>query len=72
MKSEAFAPYLTFMDLNTPKREHDFREVFNALRWLVRPGAPWRRRPNDLPPWEAVSQQSRRRLDAGFLQIAEY
>lgn len=30
------------MDQHAPQREHDLREVFNALRWLVRAGAPWR------------------------------
>ena len=29
------APYLTLMDQHAPQREHDLREVFNALRWLV-------------------------------------
>lgn len=28
------APYLTLMDQHAPQREHDLREVFNALRWL--------------------------------------
>ncbi len=32
--------YLTLMDQHAPKREHDLQEVFNALRWLVRAGAP--------------------------------
>ena len=32
------APYLTLMDQHAPQREHDLREVFNALRWLVRAG----------------------------------
>ena len=62
------APYLTLMDQHAPQREHDLREVFNALRWLARAGAPWRMLPNDLPPWEAVYQQSRRWLDAGCLE----
>jgi transposase len=62
------APYLTLMDQHAPQREHDLREVFNALRWLVRAGAPWRMLPNDLPPWEAVYQQSRRWLDAGCFE----
>jgi transposase len=39
--------------------------VFHALRWLVHTGAPWRYRPNDLPPWPVVYQQTRRGLDAG-------
>ena len=29
-------PYLTLMREDAPQREHDLREVFNALRWLVR------------------------------------
>ena len=62
------APYLILMDQEAPQRQHDLREVFNALRWLVRAGAPWRMLPNDLPPWEAVYQQSRRWLDAGCFE----
>ncbi len=60
------APYLTLMTPTAPQRRHDPREVFNALRWLVRTGAQWRMLPNDLPPWEAVYQQTRRWLDAGW------
>lgn len=50
------APYLTLMKEDAPQREHDLREVFNGLRWIVRTGSPWRYMPNDLPPWEAVYQ----------------
>jgi transposase len=59
------APYLALMTGSAPQREHSLREVFNALRWIVRAGSPWRLLPNDYPPWEAVYQQSRRWLDAG-------
>ena len=59
------APYLTLMRPDAPQRQHDPREVFNALRWIVRAGAPWRYLPHDLPPWEAVYQQTRRWIDAG-------
>ena len=62
------APYLILMDQEAAQRQHDLREVFNALRWLVRARAPWRMLPNDLPPWEAVYQQSRRWLDAGCFE----
>src|SRR5690349_11397656 len=44
-------PYLTLMNENAPQRDYPLREVFNALRWLVRTGSPWRYLPNDLPPW---------------------
>jgi Putative transposase of IS4/5 family (DUF4096) len=33
------APYLTLMTEDAPQREHNLREVFNGLRWIVRTGA---------------------------------
>jgi transposase len=59
------APYLSLMTEEAPQRRHDLREVFNALRWIVHTGAPWRYLPGDLPPWQAVYQQTRRWIDAG-------
>jgi transposase len=59
------APYLSLMNADAPQRRHDLREVFNAVRWIMHTGAPWRYLPGDLPPWEAVYQQTRRWLDAG-------
>jgi transposase len=62
------APYLTLMSEEAPQRQHCLREVFNGLRWIVRTGAPWRYLPTDLPPWEAVYQQSQRWLKAGVFE----
>jgi transposase len=59
------APYLTLMTPEAPQRTPDLREVFNAVRWLVRTGAHGRMMPQDRPPWPAVYQQLRRWLDAG-------
>ncbi len=59
------APSLTVMTPEAPQRRHDLREVYNALRWMVRAGSPWRLLPTNFPPWEAVYQQTRRWLDAG-------
>jgi transposase len=61
-------PYLTLLPLDAEQRKHDLREVFNALRWLVRSGAPWRMLPNDLPPWYTVYQQTQRWLKAGCFE----
>jgi transposase len=61
-------PYLTLMTQDAPQREHDLREVFNAMRWVVRTGSPWRYLPNDLPPWSTVYQQSQRWLAAGVFE----
>ena len=58
------APYLTLIDPESPQREHSLRDLFNALRWMVRSGAPWRYMPIDFPPWQAVYQQMRRWMAA--------
>ena len=62
------APYLTLMNEDAPQREHELREVFNAMRWVVRTGSPWRYLPHDLPPWYSVYQQSQRWLAHGVFQ----
>src|SRR5437868_2440134 len=62
------APYLTLMRPDAPQRVHDLREIFNALRWLVRAGAPWRYLPGNFPPWEAVCQQTQRWFAAGCFE----
>ncbi len=62
------APYLTLCRLDSEQRDHDLRDVFNALRWLVRSGAPWRLMPHEFPPWAAVYQQTQRWLRAGCFE----
>jgi transposase len=62
------APYLTLMSEDAPQREHSLREVFNALRWMIRTGAPWRMMANDLPPWLTVYQQAQRWIKAGVFE----
>jgi transposase len=58
------APYLTLLREDCGQRRHSLREVFNAMRWMVRAGAPWRLIPHEFPPWAAVHQQARA-LDCG-------
>ncbi len=36
---EFVAPYLALLPLDVSQRDHDLREVFNGLRWIVRSGA---------------------------------
>jgi len=62
------APYLGLMTPGAPQRVYDLREVYNALRWIVHTGAPWRYLPGDFPPWEAVYQQTQRWLRAGCFE----
>jgi transposase len=52
------------MTEEAPQRTPSLREGFNGLRWMARAGAPWRR-PNALPPWDAVDQHTQRGLKAG-------
>lgn len=61
-------PYLTLMKEEAKQRDHDLREVFNALRYLVRYGCAWRGLPNDFPPWTAVHQQSQRWIKVGVFE----
>lgn len=62
------APYLTLLPEEAGQRVHSLRQVFNALRWIVRTGSPWRYIPNDLPPWELVYQQTQRWIAAGSFE----
>jgi transposase len=62
------APYLALLRADAPQREHDLRDVFDALRWLVKAGCSWRLLPHDFPPWEAVYQQARRWVAAGCFE----
>jgi transposase len=66
------APYLARIRLDAPQRAHDLREVLNALGWIVRTGAPWRMLPEDFPPWEAVYQQTQRRLSGGVFEAVAH
>src|SRR5438128_11856365 len=62
------APYLSLMTHDAPQREHSLRAVFNAVRYMVRAGCPWRMIPNDLPPWSSVHQQAQRWIKAGCFE----
>lgn len=68
---EFLLPFVTLMRADAPPREHPLREVFNAMRYVVKTGCQWRYLPNDFPPWRVVYQQARRWMDAGvFEQVA--
>jgi transposase len=65
---EFVVPYLCLLPEDAGQRVHNLRDVFDALRWIVRTGSPWRYLPKDFPPWEMVYQQSRRWLAAGCFE----
>ncbi len=62
------APYLTLLDEDALQRRYPLREALNAVRWIVRAGAPWRLLPTNFPPWPTVYQQARRWLQAGCFE----
>lgn len=63
------APYLTLMKEDAPQRKHPLRELFNGLRYVARGGISWRMIPNDLPPWHAVYEQTKRWIAAGVFEM---
>src|SRR5947209_4228038 len=65
---EFVRPYLCLLPEEAGQREHGLRDVFDALRWIVRTGARWRYIPADFPPRAAVYQRARRWLAAGCLE----
>ncbi len=69
---EYLLPYLTLMREDAPQREYGLRELFNALRYVVKTGCQWRFLPHDFPPWTAVYQQARRWNDARAFEAAAH
>jgi len=66
---EFCAPYLLLMKQDAPQRTYPIREIFNALRYIVRCGCQWRMMPHDLPPWQMVYQQAQRWTSAGCFEV---
>src|SRR5438067_5970551 len=68
---EFLLPYLTLMRPDAPQREYALRDVFGAVRYVVKTGCQWDFLPHDFPPASAVYQQARRWVAAGvFEEIA--
>jgi transposase len=65
---EFLLPYLTLMRPDAPQRAYALRDVFDALRYVVKTGCQWDFLPHDLPPWSAVYQQARRWVSAGVFE----
>jgi transposase len=65
-------PYLVLMREDAPQRNYSLRELFNALRYIVRCGCQWRMIPHDLPPWQIVHQQAQRWMKACCFEAMAY
>jgi transposase len=65
---EFLLPYLTLMREDAPQREYALRDVFDAMRYVVKTGCQWDFLPHDFPPASAVYQQARRWIAAGVFE----
>ena len=65
---EFVVSYLTLIREDAAQRVHALRDVFDAVRWMVKAGCPWRMLPGDFPPWQAVEQQAKRWMEAGCFE----
>jgi putative transposase len=50
------------------RRIYSYRELLNAIFYLLRTGCQWRNLPKDLPPWESVYGYFRRWIKSGLLE----
>jgi transposase len=55
------APLIPTPKLGGRPPQHARREIVNAIRYVLRGGIAWRTMPYDLPPWQTVSHDVRRR-----------
>jgi len=62
-------PYLLLSREDNKSRVYPLREVFNAVRYVVKGGNQWRLMPNDLPPWRVAYQQMQRWMEAGVFEL---
>ena len=62
---EFVVSYLTLIREDAGQRVHALRDVFDAVRWMVKAGCPWRMLPGDFPPWQVVEPQAKRWMVAG-------
>ena len=69
---EFVVSYLTLLREDVPQRVHALRDVFDAVRWMVKAGCPWRMLPGDLSPWQAVEQQAKRWMEAGCFEAMSH
>ena len=55
---------------NGGRRGKDNRQMFNAMLWIARSGAPWRDLPEYYGPWKSVYTRFRRWQSAGVFDRA--
>jgi len=52
---EIIKPHFSVYSTNCDrKRAHSYREILNAIFYLIRSGCAWRMLPHEFPPWQTV------------------
>ena len=62
---EFLVPFLTLMREHAPQREYSMRDLFNAMRYVVKTGCQWRFLPREFPPRSTVQGYFYRWRDDG-------
>jgi len=52
----------------TGRKPRDQRQMFNAMLWILRTGAPWRDLPDRFGPWQTVYDYYRNWRDRGIFE----
>jgi len=53
---------------STGRKPRDQRQMFNAMLWILRTGAPWRDLPERFGPWQTVYDYYRNWRDRGIFE----
>jgi putative transposase len=54
-KWEVIKPYIPNLGSNRDRKLiHSYREILNAIFYLLRSGCSWRMLPHEFPPWKTV------------------
>jgi putative transposase len=61
-------PHLPTDNLLGRPREHSWRDIFDAIFYMLRTGCQWRYLPNEFPPWQSVYRYFRKLGDSDWWQ----
>lgn len=68
MDRQLIMPHLPADNLVGKPREHDCRELLNAIFYVLRTGCQWRYVPVEFAPWQTVYRYFRKLGDSGWWQ----
>jgi putative transposase len=67
---ELLVPFLPPVRRDVRPRKYSWREIINAILYVLRGGCTWRMMPHDLPPWGSAYQAFRNwKLDGTWILL---